>query len=39
VENDSACLADARQWVRSVAGQPSSVDPQDRSRAQLARSN
>jgi len=38
-ETDAGCLADARQWVRSVAGQPSSVDPQDRSRAELARSN
>jgi TonB family protein len=38
-EQDSQCRADARQWVRSVAGQPSSVDPQDRSRVELARSN
>ncbi len=38
-ESDSGCLADARQWVRAVAGQPSSVDPQDRSRVELARSN
>jgi TonB family protein len=38
-ERDSACLADARDWVRAVAGQPATVDPRDRSRAQLARSN
>ena len=38
-ESDVACLAGARQWVRAVAGQPSSVDPQDRSRVELARSN
>jgi TonB family protein len=38
-ESDAGCLADARQWVRAVAGQPSSVDPQVRSRAELARSN
>jgi TonB family protein len=38
-ESDASCVADARQWVRAVAGQPSSVDPQDRSRLELARSN
>jgi TonB family protein len=38
-EQDSQCRADGRQWVRSVAGQPSNVDPQDRSRVELARSN
>ena len=38
-ETDAGCVADARQWVRAVAGQPSSVDPQDRSRVELARSN
>jgi TonB family protein len=38
-EQDSQCRAAARQWVRSVAGQPSNVDPQDRSRIELARSN
>jgi TonB family protein len=38
-EGDSQCRADARQWVRSVAGQPVAVDPQDRSRIELARSN
>jgi TonB family protein len=38
-ESDARCLADARQWVRAVGGQPSSVDPQDRSRVELARSN
>lgn len=39
VETDTGCLADARQWVRSVGGQPASVDPQDRSRVEIARSN
>jgi TonB family protein len=38
-ERDSACLADARDWVRSVAGQPATIDPRNRSRAELARSN
>jgi len=38
-ERDSACLADARDWVRAVAGQPATVDPRNRSRAELARSN
>jgi TonB family protein len=38
-EQDSACLADARDWVRSVGGQPATVDPRDRSRAEVARSN
>jgi TonB family protein len=38
-EQDSACRADGRQWVRSVGGQPSTVDPQDRSVVELARSN
>jgi TonB family protein len=38
-QSDAGCLADARQWVRSVAGQPASVDPQDRSRTAVARSN
>jgi TonB family protein len=38
-ESDTGCLAEARQWVRAVAGQPSSVDPQDRSRVEIARSN
>jgi len=38
-EQDSTCRADGRQWVRSVAGQPSTVDPQVRSRVDLARSN
>jgi hypothetical protein len=39
VETDSGCLAGARQWVRAVEGQPSTVDPQDRSLVELARSN
>jgi TonB family protein len=38
-EQDSACLSDARDWVRSVGGQPATVDPRDRSRAEVARSN
>jgi TonB family protein len=38
-ERDSACLADARDWVRAVAGQPATVDPRNRSRTELARSN
>jgi TonB family protein len=38
-ESDSGCLAGARQWIRAVAGQPASVDPQDRSPVELARSN
>jgi protein TonB len=38
-EQDSTCLADARDWVRSVAGQPATVDPRDRSRAEVSRSN
>ena len=38
-EGDSACLADARDWVRAVGGQPATVDPRDRSRVDVARSN
>lgn len=38
-ERDSACLSDARDWVRSVGGQPATLDPRDRSRAEIARSN
>ncbi len=38
-EQDSTCLSNARDWVRSVAGQPATVDPRDRSRAEVARSN
>jgi protein TonB len=38
-EQDSTCLSDARDWVRSVGGQPATVDPRDRSRAEVARSN
>ncbi len=38
-EQDSTCIADARDWVRSVAGQPSTVDPRDRSRAEVSFSN
>jgi TonB family protein len=36
---DSTCLSDARDWVRSVGGQPATVDPRDRTRAEVARSN
>ena len=38
-EQDSTCLSDARDWVRSVGGQPATIDPRDRSRAEVARSN
>jgi len=38
-EQDATCLSDARDWVRSVGGQPATVDPRDRSRAEVARSN
>lgn len=38
-EQDSSCISDARDWVRSVGGQPATVDPRDRSRAEVASSN
>jgi hypothetical protein len=38
-EQDSACRADARDWVRAITGQPATVDPRNRSRAELASSN
>ncbi|HUO67802.1 MAG TPA: energy transducer TonB [Gammaproteobacteria bacterium] len=38
-QHDSTCLSDARDWVRSVGGQPATIDPRDRSRAEVARSN
>ena len=38
-EQDSTCLSDARDWVRAVGGQPATVDPSDRTRAEVARSN
>lgn len=37
-ERDTACASTARQWVRSVDGQPSSVDPSARSSIAVARS-
>lgn len=36
--DDTACRSDGRQWVRSTDRQSASVDPQDRTRATLARS-
>jgi TonB family protein len=36
--DDAACRSDGRQWVRSTDRQSASVDPQDRTRARLARS-
>jgi protein TonB len=38
-EQDATCLSDARDWVRSIDGQPATIDPRDRSRAEVARSN
>jgi len=38
-EQDSTCLAAARDWVRAIAGQPATLDPRNRSRTELARSN
>jgi TonB family protein len=38
-EQDARCRADARQWTRSIAGQPASVDPAARSSVAIARSN
>lgn len=35
---DTACRSDGRQWVRSTDRQSASVDPQNRTRARLARS-
>jgi TonB family protein len=37
-EQDARCRADARQWTRSIAGQPASVDPAARSPIAVARS-
>ncbi len=37
-ENDSSCRTAARQWTRAVNGQSATVDPQDRSPVELARS-
>jgi len=36
--DDTACRSDGRQWVRSTDRQSANVDPQDRTRARLARS-
>jgi TonB family protein len=38
-EQDATCLTEARDWVHAVGGQPATVDPRDRSRAEVARSN
>lgn len=35
---DTACRGEARQWVRSVAGQTANIDPQQRTRLAVARS-
>jgi TonB family protein len=37
-EKDTGCRADAREWTRSVGGQPATMDPQDRSAVEVARS-
>ncbi|HEY8519014.1 MAG TPA: energy transducer TonB [Gammaproteobacteria bacterium] len=36
---DEECRSSARQWTRGVAGQPAAVNPQDRTRMAVARSN
>jgi TonB family protein len=36
--SDTGCLDDGRQWIRSIDRQTASIDPQDRTRARLARS-
>jgi len=36
--DDTICQSDGRQWVRSLDRQTATIDPQDRTRAQLARS-
>jgi TonB family protein len=36
--DDAACLSDGRQWIRSLDGQTATINPQNRTRAQLARS-
>jgi TonB family protein len=36
--DDSVCQSDGRQWVRSLNRQTATIDPQDRTRARLARS-
>lgn len=37
-EQDTGCRSNARDWTRSVGGQPASLDPQDRSALAIARS-
>lgn len=37
-QQDSNCLADARQWTRAVTGQPASVDPGTRTAVAVGRS-
>ncbi|HET7132791.1 MAG TPA: energy transducer TonB [Gammaproteobacteria bacterium] len=37
-EQDTSCRSIAREWARSVDGQPANVDPQDRSTLALGRS-
>jgi TonB family protein len=36
--DDTVCQSDGRQWVRSLNRQTATIDPQDRTRARLARS-
>lgn len=36
--DDTACRSDGRQWIRSIDRQTANIDPQDRTRARLARS-
>jgi hypothetical protein len=37
-EQDTGCRTNARDWTRSVGGQPASLNPQDRSALAVARS-
>jgi hypothetical protein len=36
--DDTGCQSEGRQWVRSLNQQTATIDPQDRTRARLARS-
>ena len=36
--DDATCRSDGRQWIRSIDRQSASIDPQNRTRARLARS-
>jgi TonB family protein len=36
--DDAVCQSDGRQWIRSLDRQTATIDPQDRTRARLARS-